>query len=189
MMETKKRLFVAIPLPEVILQKLEEAQGNFRRFARDAKWVKMQSVHLTLRFLGYVDPARIPSIKDALAAASTLMSSHNIIVKGCGFFPSSRKPSVFWAGVDSEQLIAAQLRIEDAMNTLGFQKEERAFSPHLTLARFRDRHGLMHLVEEARKYESAVFGEFTARSLLLFESILHREGAEYIELAEFRFHQ
>jgi RNA 2',3'-cyclic 3'-phosphodiesterase len=187
MHETKKRLFVAIHLPDEILQKLEDAQKNFKRFARDAKWVKIHSIHLTLRFLGYVDPSKITLIQESLKDVSRSFGPVNVIVKGCGFFPNARRPSVFWTGVDSEDLNPLQKEVEEAMVKLGFEKEERAFSPHLTLARFRDPHGLMHLVEEAGKFQEKKFGEFIAKSLILVESILHREGAEYVRLMEFPF--
>ncbi len=184
MQEAKKRLFIAIHLPEQILQQLEEAQWNFKRFARDAKWVQAQSIHLTLRFLGYVDPTTVPAIQESLASLSQGFSPVKVVIKGCGFFPTSRRPSAFWAGVDSN-LLPMQQQIETAIQKLGFEKEERAFNPHLTLARFRDPHGLLHLAEEAKKFQDTVFGEFIAKSIILFESILHREGAEYIRLGEF----
>jgi RNA 2',3'-cyclic 3'-phosphodiesterase len=187
MAETKKRLFVAIALPDEILKNLEEVQKKLKRFGRDAKWVKPQSIHLTLKFLGYVDPAKIPEIKESLLTSSSKFSAVPVVLKGCGFFPNSRRPSVLWAGVDSKGLLPIQEFLEDLLVPLGFEKEGRPFSPHLTLARFRDPHGWMHLVDEAGKFQEEVFGEFIASSLILFESILHRDGAEYIRHAEFHF--
>ena len=185
MQEPKKRLFVAILLPEEILQNLEEAQKNFKRFARDAKWVQVHSIHLTLKFLGYVDPSKIQDIRQALAAVSQRFPPLKISVKGCGFFPNSRKPSIFWAGIESKEIVSIQQALESELANLGFEAEERTFNPHLTLARFRDPHGLMPLVEEANQFQNTTFGEFIANSFILFESILHREGAEHIFLAEY----
>jgi RNA 2',3'-cyclic 3'-phosphodiesterase len=187
MHETKKRLFIAIHLPKEILQKLEEVQQNFKRFAPDAKWVNVHSIHLTLRFLGYVDPSIISAIQESMSNLSKQFAPVSITLKGCDFFPNSRRPSVFWTGVDSKDLLPIQQQIEDATQKLGLEKEERTFNPHLTLARFRNSHGLIHLVEEARKFQETVFGEFVAKSFILFESILHREGAEYIRIQEFTF--
>jgi RNA 2',3'-cyclic 3'-phosphodiesterase len=186
MTETKRRLFVAISLPDEILERIELLQRRLKKFARDAKWVKTQSIHLTLKFLGYVDPARIPAIEQSLTSISKESFPPTVLIKGCGFFPNSRRPSVFWTGVDSNGLEPLQAKIENAMFDLGFEKENREFHPHLTLARFRDPHGLMYLAEEASKHNDEIFGEFTARSFVLFESILHREGAEYVRLHEFQ---
>src|SRR5262249_7320362 len=115
MTETKKRLFVAISLPDEILQQLEELQKKLKRFARDAKWVKPQSIHLTLKFLGYVDPVKIPAIANSLAKISNESSSATVQIKGCGFFPNSRRPSVFWTGIESNDLEPLQSKIENAM--------------------------------------------------------------------------
>jgi RNA 2',3'-cyclic 3'-phosphodiesterase len=186
MTETKKRLFVAIPLPAEIMQRLEELQKKLKRFARDAKWVKTQSIHLTLKFLGYVDPAKIPAIEESLARISSETSPVAVLIKGCGFFPNPRRPSVLWTGIESNNLEPVQVKVENAMTALGFEKEDREFHPHLTLARFRDSHGLMYLAEEASKHNNEVYGEFTAKSFILYESILRREGAEYVRLHEFQ---
>jgi 2'-5' RNA ligase len=184
---TKKRLFVAIALPDEILSNLESAQKKFKRFGRDAKWVKPQSIHLTLKFLGYVDPEKLRDIEKLLSKAVVSFVPIPVSIKGCGFFPNARRPSVFWVGVDSKEILPVQQHLEDTFEQLGFEKENRAFNPHLTLARFRDPHGWMHLVEEANKFQNEVFGEFVAISLILFESVLHREGAQYTRLGEFPF--
>lgn len=187
MQETKRRLFIAIHLPKEILRQLEEVQQSFKRFASDAKWVNVQSIHLTLRFLGYVDPSIIPSIQESMLNLSPRFAPMSVTLKGCDFFPNSRKPTVFWTGVDSKDLLPIQKQIEDAIQTLGMEKEERTFNPHLTLARFRNSYGLTPLVEEARKFQNQIWGTFVAESFVLFESILHREGAEYIRIQEFPF--
>lgn len=181
----KKRLFVAIGLPEAILKTLQELQSELKRFARDAKWVRPGGIHLTLKFLGYVDTARIDAIVSSLARVAVASPSASIEIRGCGSFPNSRRPSVLWAGVESEQLGRIQAEVEAAMAELGFEKENRPFSPHLTLARFRDPHGLTPLMLQVDQKKDLPLGQFTASRFKLYESILHREGAEYHVLKEF----
>lgn len=181
----KVRLFVAISLPEELQKELAEMQQRFKPYARTAKWVRMDGVHLTIKFLGYVDPDRIPAIRDSLQIIAGNHAAFSIRVSGCGFFPNTRRPNVMWTGVESEKLAQLQKDVEDAMAVLGFEKEDRAFSPHLTLARFRDSHGLTPLILETEKWKDADLGAFAAQEFVLYESILHREGAEYRKLSIF----
>ena len=180
-METssQKRLFVAVALPREAHEALEQLQNQLKRFARDAKWVKTAGIHLTLKFLGYVNPDRIPQIGASLAAAGQNHSRLRVHVRGTGFFPNPRRPAVFWAGVESEKLAPLQKDVEERMAELGFEKENRPFTPHLTLARFKNSHGLLPLANEAEKWKDHPFHEFSADRFSLFESILHRTGAEY----------
>lgn len=182
----KVRLFVAIPLPAELQNKLTEMQQHFKPLARTAKWVRAEGIHLTLKFLGYVDPDRIPDITQSLKDVASRHGAVSVQAAGCGFFPNSRRPNVLWVGVHSDRLGELQRDVEDAMAALGFEKENRAFSPHLTLARFRETHGLTPLILETEKQKDAVLGEFTAGEFVLYESILHREGAEYKRRSEFQ---
>jgi RNA 2',3'-cyclic 3'-phosphodiesterase len=183
---SKKRLFIAIDLPEPIRAGLAQMQERFKRFVRDAKWVKPTGIHLTLKFLGYVDPEKIHEIGASLSYISGSFPAVSVSVQGCGFFPNPRRPNVVWAGVQSEELLVLQQEVENAMERLGFEKENRKFHPHLTLARLKNTRGtLPSLAEEAEKWKSKDLGHFTAQSFVLFESILKRDGAEYHKLQEF----
>jgi len=175
---SKKRLFIAIPLPDTILAGLNQLQTNLKPFARDAKWVKPAGMHLTLKFLGYVDTEQVSSITAALKSTAKCHAETMVRAHGCGFFPNPRHPSVLWIGVEAN-LQSLQQMIEEEMSKLGFEKEKRPFSPHLTLARFRDARGLMHLAQETQKFANQTFGEFTATNIILYESILRPQGAEY----------
>ena len=181
----KKRLFIAIGIPDEIKKKLEEAQIFLKRFARDAKWVRVDGIHLTLKFLGYVDSERLDDIRNALLPVSKSFSPFSIRVKGFGFFPNPRRPAVLWCGVECPELNALQSRVEEAMSAIGFEKENRAFSAHLTLCRFRDPRGLLPLANEVSKKAGEEIGEYNAKSFTLYESILQRAGAEYVKIADF----
>lgn len=180
-----KRLFIAIGLPEAILKSLAELQFELKRFARDAKWVQPDGIHLTLKFLGYVDPSRVEEISASLSRVTAGCPPAPIGIHGCGAFPNTRRPNVLWAGVESEQLLEIQSRVDDQMAALGFEKEKRAFTPHLTLARFREPRGLAPLMLLVEKKRDVPLGNFTASKIRLYESILHRGGAEYHILKEY----
>jgi RNA 2',3'-cyclic 3'-phosphodiesterase len=182
---SKRRLFVAIGLPEPLRNELANLQKQLQPFARDAKWVNVSGIHLTLKFLGYVDPAQIPEITGALADASKDQTSVSIQASGCGFFPNARRPNVLWVGVQAPDLLPLQQNVEDAMEKFGFEKENRAFSPHLTLARFKDHRGHLALAKETEELAGKDFGRFTANSFSLYESVLRRQGAEYHALKDF----
>jgi 2'-5' RNA ligase len=183
--EKKKRLFVAIGLPAALKEKLGELQAQLKRFARDDKWVRLESIHLTLKFLGYVAPEQIPSLQDAFLPVISKYSSFSVHVRGVGFFPNPRRPSVLWAGVEAQEIFPLQAAIEDATERLGFEKENRAFSPHLTLCRFRDPRGLLPLAQEVQKNTALDIGTFKAEEVTLYESILRRDGAQYVAMKKF----
>ena len=164
---------------------LELLQKQLKPFARDAKWVNVNGIHLTLKFLGYVDPDRIPEITEALAGAAKHQFAVSIQARGCGFFPNARRPNVLWVGVNALELTPLQQEVEEKMEELGFEKENRAYSPHLTLARFKDNRGLLPLAKETEKFAEKDFGSFTANSFTLYESILRPQGAEYHNLHDF----
>jgi len=180
-----KRLFVAVDLPQEIKQELELLQNELRKFARDVKWVRIEGIHLTLKFFGYVDATKVPAIKEALQPVADTSTAFSVKVQGCGFFPNSRRPNVLWCGIISPELLVLQEKVEESMARLNFEKESRAFAPHLTLARFRDPRGLLLLAQNIETRRETTVGEFSARSLCLYESILHREGAEYHVLESF----
>lgn len=179
------RLFVAIKLPEQIETKLEQYQHQLKPFARDAKWVNPLAIHLTIKFLGEVKEDRLPEIEKTLDECSKEFDPIKVDVFGCGFFPNERRPAVFWVGVNAEGLKPLQQSMEEKFAIQGFEKENREYSPHLTLARFRDPHGRLPLVHEANKQKSSKFGDFTASEFHLFQSVLKRSGAEYTILKSF----
>ena len=162
-------------------------QERFKRFVRDAKWVNPAGIHLTLKFLGYVKIEQITEIEKLLADVSRNFSPVSVRVQGCGFFPNARRPNVVWAGIQSDALLALQKQVEDALERLGFEKENRAFHPHLTLARLKNTRGpLPSLAEEAQKFSNKDLGHFIAQKFSLYESIMKRDGAEYHNLLEFQ---
>jgi len=175
------RLFVAVNLPESVRRGLYQATEPLRRADLPVKWVKADAVHLTLKFLGDVDPAQEPDINQALERALAGTRTFTVGVSGFGVFPDARRPRVVWAGVEPHpSLELLQDAVERFLTPLGFEPEGRAFRPHLTLGRAErdakagDWRGLEDLMV-GLAFEDSVIVE----SLDLMESTLQPSGAVY----------
>ena len=136
------RLFVAVTLPADAREAIARVIQGLR--AADLTGVRLvdpDGVHLTLKFLGNVDSSRVPALTGALDAVGEGAAPFALHLRGVGVFPDRRSPRVLWAGVsgDTEVLAALARRVDDACANVGFAREQRPFSPHLTLARLRDR--------------------------------------------------
>ncbi len=151
--------------------------------ARDVAWVAPDNVHLTLKFLGGVEAARLDAVAGALAGAVAGCRPFDLTVRGLGAFPTPARPRVLWAGADEGAALAATLarRVDDALVALGFPAESRAFSAHVTLGRVRAPRSNPRLVEALAG--GAAFGRQRVDRLALMRSELSPRGARYTELA------
>ena len=181
------RLFIAIAIPDDVRNALAQFIEELRGVAPKAKWVRAENLHITLKFLGETDAAKLPAIQKGLASISH-MEPVSFSFHGLGFFPNERYPRVFWVGMEtSVKLILLAEAIDEAMNELGFPLEKRAFTPHLTLARF-DASGMpAQLADAAEQNEHRIFGSLTTNEFHLIESKLKPAGAEYTTIQSFPF--
>ncbi len=131
------RLFVAINLPERVRERIAAGTEDLRGL-EGIRWVATDRVHLTLKFLGEIDEESERSVAEALARVAVGHEPFEARVTAPGAFPNIRRPRVIWLGLEqSPELAALQRELEDALADLGFQREQRAFRPHLTLGRVR----------------------------------------------------
>ena len=144
-----------------------------------------ENFHITLKFLGGVDDARIGAFTDALRAAVDGEHAFDLEIVGLGAFPSATRPRVLWAGVAAglELLTAIAARVDHAMATQGFALEERPFSPHVTLGRVREPRRAPALSEALTAGATGRFGRVAIDSIALMRSDLSPRGARYAELA------
>jgi len=181
------RLFVALDIPESVRASLAALIPKLRVTCASARWVRIESLHVTLKFIGEASQEKAEAIKAALA---TVPSRSPIIMnfRGLGFFPNARRPRVLWAGIEAGSGLAAlAAAVETSLDQLGIRPEDRAFSPHLTLARFDTPRGLDALHAAIDKTGQAEFGGATATEFHLYQSVLKPGGAEYTRLATFSF--
>jgi 2'-5' RNA ligase len=179
------RAFIAIDLPESIRAALRRAQESFRSASPDARWTQPAGIHLTLKFLGEVSDGKAREVCDCLKKLEQF-EPFTIRLKGYGFFPDARRPRVFWVGVEETPGLSRLAgQVDAATGSLGFAREERAFRPHLTLARFRmpqPQPALQALLAQQAEPE---LGNFEVSEFFLFESKLSPKGAEYRRVERF----
>ena len=177
------RLFIAVDLPTELRKELGNVQKALEPLTESARWVSPESIHITLKFLGEVPEKRVDDIHSALAGLS--WKPFTVTVRGVGFFPGNRSPRVFWAGMEAPTMQDLAEELDSRMERLGFDKEKRAFRPHITLARARDTRIDSLLVTGSAKYEEHDFGSFTADRVFLIHSTLNPSGAVYKKLKEY----
>ncbi len=136
------RLFIAVELSDEVKNELTRLQERLKKACGfcPARWVAARNIHLTLNFLGDVATSKIDDIKNAVRSTSEEFSPFRLSLAETGAFPNLDRPHVVWVGLGGEvpKLLALQKRLESLLSNLGFRPEDRAFSPHLTLARIRD---------------------------------------------------
>ena len=179
------RAFIAIDLPLEIHNELARWQATFGGLSADARWTRPQGLHLTLKFLGEIADAQVGEVTQALATLGSI-ATFPVEIKGFGFFPDARRPRVFWAGVVAPpELAQLARRVEDTLENIGFPREQRAYSPHLTLARFREPRPEPALRDAVEKQPAITLGRFDVTEFFLYESKLNPRGAEYRKIARF----
>jgi len=191
------RLFIALDIDDAIRERITRFVEGVQGLAPNARWAKPESLHVTLKFIGEQSEAVAEQIKQALGAVSAPRAE--IQFRGYGFFPTAKAARVFWVGMATgPELASLATAVDDAMATLHIPKEERAFSPHLTLARGpggsgspRARKGdgpnstFQRLQEKLAPLTAPEFGTMTAREFFLYQSQLSPKGSQYTKLARF----
>ena len=191
------RIFIALDIDADIRERIQRFMDGVRGFAPDARWVRPQSLHVTLKFVGEKPAPTAEEIRSAL----TSLKSPPVTLKfqGTGFFPTAKSARVFWVGVESgPELAQLAERVDGATAQLGVPREEHAFSPHLTLARGgaksgaprwqkgdRSNRAFARLQEKLAEMPEPEFGTMTAREYYLYESKLSPGGAQYSKIERY----
>jgi RNA 2',3'-cyclic 3'-phosphodiesterase len=174
------RTFVAIPLPDECRTLLDRMQQKLRSYDADVRWVAVPSIHLTLKFLGEVDPNIIPKLSEALENDTRSQRRFSLRLHGMGCFPHQKNPRVIWYGIDgeTENLSQLQQQVETTCARFGFDPENRDFHPHLTLGRVNGKRNLPPLIE-CIKMGTDWESSFAADRFNIYKSILKPQGAVY----------
>jgi RNA 2',3'-cyclic 3'-phosphodiesterase len=174
------RTFIAIPLPDECRTLLDRMQQKLRSYGADVRWVAIPSIHLTLKFLGEVDPAIIPSLSESLERDTHSQCSFPLRLYGLGCFPNQKNPRVIWCGIDGETTKLSQLQqqVEITCARFGFAPENRDFRPHLTLGRVNGKRNLQPLIE-CIKIGTDLESSFKADRFTIYKSTLKPQGAAY----------
>ena len=174
------RAFVAVDLEPQTVERIAEAIDRLRPRLSGIRWLPPTNFHLTLKFLGDVDEDKVAPIAAALESDLCPFSCFTINAKGLGVFPGVARPRILWVGLVSEELNALAARVEKTLVPLGFATEKRAFTPHLTVGRWREFKGSPKaLGDEIEKWRGHDFGRSNVDEVILFQSVLKPEGALY----------
>ncbi|SRR5579871_798480 len=175
------RLFIALDIPAEVRAALTNYMERARTLAPDARWARVEGLHVTLKFIGHVDDAAVRKIKAALAIKA---APFEVKFTGVGFFPNPNAPRVFWAGVDGgDKLPILASTIDTALERLGFARETKPYHPHLTLARTSSR--LLRELRPLLADPPPQFGTMTAREFFLYQSQPQKGGSKYTKLERF----
>jgi 2'-5' RNA ligase len=180
------RVFCAVELPSEVRARAAEHIARLRDAVQGARvsWEREEKLHITLKFLGEIAPNRIEALSDAASRAAQRPQPFILALERAGAFPPRGLPRVLWLGISDSSGWLAQLQsgLEDECERIGFAREERPFSPHLTIARIRAPQAARKL---ARLHQEMGFEaiEFPVKELVVLRSELGPEGSSYMEIS------
>lgn len=182
------RIFIALDIPTEVRERLSQYVERVRIYAPDARWARIEALHVTLKFVGEASDEKVQEIKTTLTQIKAEPFAVNF--ENIGFFPTPRSARVFWAGVHApdalKHLVAA---IDESLEKTGIAREKRPYHPHLTLARAPEggasRNCFRLLQERPSAEASPQFGTMTALEFFLYQSQIMRGGSRYTKLQRF----
>jgi 2'-5' RNA ligase len=177
-----QRLFIAAEVPEALRAGCASLIDEFKPMLPGARWARPEGIHLTFKFLGSTEPGIVPEIGEVLSSVALETPVFDLFAGHPGVFGSRRRPRVLWIAVEGDVARAASLaeRIEDALEPLGFERENRPHRPHLTLARF-ETDARTELPQTLLARASAMAGErIPVESLVLFQIYPGRGGSRFV---------
>jgi 2'-5' RNA ligase len=177
------RIFIALDIPADIRKCMSEYMERARSFAPEARWARVEGLHVTLKFVGETSDALVQQIKTALSTIKA--APFEVSFESVGFFPNAKAARVFWIGVNGgEPLTQLAATVDAALEKLGIAREGKAYHPHLTLARASS-HPLRELAPLLNE-PPPQFGTMTAREFFLYQSQPQKGGSKYTKLERLR---
>ncbi len=178
------RTFICFELADSIKKELAALQSALSAISRSVRWSKPDGIHLTLKFLGDVDESMLDDIDNAVKSAAEGIEPFLIEIAGVGAFPNFKRPAVYWVGIEesSGALLKMQQNIENELQKMGFAKERRTFSPHLTIGRVKSQEGLKEI---NKTLQQAQLPRMTliANEIIVMKSVLQPGGAHHTPLS------
>ena len=179
------RMFIAVEIPEDIRRSLGEYANILKRLVPNVKWVSAENMHLTMKFLGEVDEKRIAEITEFSKLALKGFGSFTVEFSHLGFFPNARSPRVIWIGTSGavDRLLELYQDLEESLEKIGFDREAKMFSPHLTIGRAK--HQAQIVVPSCIPEFEEV--SFEVKGISLIKSTLTPQGPLYETLSDMPF--
>lgn len=180
-----KRIFIAVDVEEELKRYLENLIGEIDSLnIPNIRLVKPKNIHITLKFLGEVEDDRVKEIIEALTGIDKRFQMNVSKILNVGAFPNIKKPHVLWLGIDDgkEQFSKMADFIDNSLSIYGFAKNNRPFSPHLTLGRFKKPISNLRSYVEKLNIPDIEFG---INRITIYESKLFQTGPVYTEIKHF----
>jgi 2'-5' RNA ligase len=181
------RSFLAIPISAGVKDKFRLILHNLQVIRADVKWVKLENIHLTLKFLGDLEEKRLESVSEALEKCRPRMAPSTSCLRAIGAFPNLRHPKILWGALDdsSEELKTIVDILEGELAKIDMPKEDRPFKPHLTFGRVRSSANLQSLTQAIREISFEDKLRQISDKVILYKSTLTSQGPVYEVLREF----
>jgi 2'-5' RNA ligase len=186
---SRTRTFIGIDVGKPIRDRLISLQELLAGAGTEVKWVEPANLHLTLLFLGEVEDREIPSICKLVAESTQAVPAFTMSVEGAGCFPNQRRPRILWVGVKegADAVTAVHDGVETALTGLGFRREERRYTPHITLGRVKSDRPTNTLAASLAKQVNWKAGEVLVKELQIMGSELTPKGPVYTVLGRAPF--
>jgi len=185
------RVFIAVKLPDHVIRRLSETQQDLKNRGLRIKWTRPENIHLTLKFLGDIHPDAVGPVCHVIEASVKEFGPIKLCARGVGVFPTIRRTRVLWAGISGQLDLLEKLHkaIDAGLDCLGFAKDERRFTGHLTLGRFKGHPAseqMIVLVDMMKTYADMVSDEFLVDAVHVYKSDLKPSGSIYTNLSSIR---
>jgi len=179
------RSFIAVKIPDTVKNSLENLQKKMSTSGINASFSKLETLHLTLKFLGNIRLDDLDSLERSMEKAVAKISPHRLFASGVGVFPSVKHARIIWSGIrgETQSLQALAAGLESVLfRELGMEKEKKIFRPHLTLARVSQNISPDRILWAIKTFENFHTPDFSVSGISLFQSRLSPAGAIHKQL-------
>lgn len=185
-MGVKLRTFVAVEINEEIRKGLSDLITRLKTSGAGVKWVAPENIHITLKFLGYIEDTQVAAVSDHIRKAAAPINAFTVAIKHLGAFPNTKRPRVIFvvAHEKGNNLATIYSRLDDSLTELGIEKDGREFKPHLTIGRVKSPKNLTALMDAMDPLKVSSFGQQVVESVALMQSDLKPTGPVYKKLEE-----
>jgi len=181
----KLRVFIAMKLPGPVVAKLGEVQKSLKNSGLKAKWTHTANIHLTLKFLGDIDRADLNAVTEIVGLAIKGIEPIRLSAKGIGVFPGVKQARILWTGIAGQTNLLAKMHetIDTGLSEVGFLRDKRGFTGHLTIGRFKGSPHPDKLIDIIKKFNNMESEPFVADAVYVIKSDLTPSGSIYTDLA------
>jgi RNA 2',3'-cyclic 3'-phosphodiesterase len=182
------RLFVSIEIPGKIKSKISKMVEKLKNHLTPVKWMENKNLHVTLKFLGWVEDEKIGKLMECLKKSVKGLKPFELSFAGIGYFPDRKHPRVIWVGTEdgSEKVKRLADKIDGAAAAKGFREEEKEYTSHLTIGRIKEKIDTDALTKYISEHEGSKFGKFRVDHISLMKSTLRRSGPIYEEIEQIK---